>query len=82
MDWSRTREEAGFVEWTRTDGYVTIRRRRRPDGDWVVRLDRLYQAPEGSAYRRERVDGEERAEALVETWKTEADPDADADPRD
>lgn len=82
MDWSQTRDEDGLAEWTRADGYATLRRRRRPDGSWVVRLDRLYQAPEGSGYRRERVEDEGAAEALIETWKAESDPEAGGDESD
>jgi len=82
MDWSRTREDDGLVEWTRADGYATLRRRRRPDGTWVIRLDRLYQAPDGSAYRRERVDDEGAAEALIEAWMAESDPEFDGDESD
>ena len=78
MEWTQSREEADLVEWTRADGYVTIRRRRRADGGWVVRLDRLYQAPEGSGYRRERVADAEAATQLVEAWKD--DDAADASP--
>jgi len=73
MGWTRTREEGALVEWTRSAGYVTVRRRRRPDGEWVVRLDRLHQAPEGRGYRHERVADESAAIALIEAWKTEAD---------
>ncbi|MFB6089895.1 MAG: hypothetical protein ABEJ97_02445 [Halobellus sp.] len=80
MDWSRTRDEEGLVEWTREDGYVTLRRRRRPDGGWVVRLDRLYQAPDGSGYRRERVEDEQAAESVLERWKAESDPESDPAP--
>lgn len=78
MEWTRSREEADLVEWTRADGYVTIRRRRRADGGWVVRLDRLYQAPEGGGYRRERAADAEAASQLVESWKE--DDAADAPP--
>jgi len=73
MEWTRTREEERLVEWTREDGYVTLRRRRRPDGEWVVRLDRLHQAPGGRDYRRERVADVEAAKALIEEWKADAD---------
>ncbi|MFB6250357.1 MAG: hypothetical protein ABEI27_01505 [Halobellus sp.] len=78
MDWTRTREEEGLIEWTREDGYATLRRRHRPDGTWVVRLDRLQQAPEGSGYRRERVDDDEAAVSLLETWKGEVVSESDA----
>lgn len=72
MEWTRNRrDDEDLIEWTRADGYVTIRRRRRADGGWVVRLDRLYQAPEGSGYRRERADDAESAVGLVEAWKSE-----------
>jgi hypothetical protein len=72
MEWERTRDEEDLVEWTREDGYVTLRRRHHPDGSWVVRLDRLHQSPEGSAYRRERVDDAEAATSLLERWKRDA----------
>jgi hypothetical protein len=73
MEWTRSRDEETLVEWTRADGYATVRRRRRPDGEWVVRLDRLHQAPEGRAYRFERVADESAAVALLEAWKTEGE---------
>jgi len=81
MEWTRTRDVETLVEWTRSDGHVTVRRRRRPDGEWVVRLDRLHQAPEGGGYRRERVADESAAVDLVEAWRAAAsgnDGDADA----
>jgi hypothetical protein len=68
MEWTRSRDDEGLEEWTREDGYATIRRRRRPDGEWVVRLDRLHQAPDGRGYRRERVADETAARELVEAW--------------
>jgi hypothetical protein len=71
MEWTRTRDDDGLVEWTREDGHATIRRRRRPDGEWVVRLDRLHQAPEGRGYRRERVADEPAARELVDAWKSD-----------
>lgn len=70
MEWTRSRDDDGLVEWTREDGYATIRRRRRPDGEWVVRLDQLHQAPEGRAYRRERVTDESAAVAVLNEWKS------------
>ena len=78
MEWTRTREEEGLVEWTRADGYVTVRRRRRPAGEWVVRLDRLHQAPEGRGYRRERVADAAAATELVDAW-TAADGSGETD---
>jgi len=71
MEWTRTRDEEGLVEWTREDRHATVRRRRRPDGGWVVRLDRLHQAPEGRGYRYERVGDEAAARELLESWRTE-----------
>jgi hypothetical protein len=73
MEWTRSRNDEGLVEWTREDGYVTLRRRRRPDGEWVVRLDQLHQAPEGRGYRRERVADESAAVAVLDAWKSASD---------
>mgnify|MGYP000268302446 CR=1 FL=1 len=73
MEWSRSDEDGEFLELTREDGYATIRRRRRADGGWIVRYDRLYQAAEGSGYRRERVDDRDAADEVIERWK-ETDP--------
>ena len=78
MEWTRTRNDEGVVEWTREDGYATIRRRRRPDGEWVVRLDRLHQAPSGRGYRHERVADESAARDVVDRWKS-ADSSEDVD---
>jgi hypothetical protein len=71
MEWTRTRSDGGVVEWTREDGYATIRRRRRPDGEWVVRFDRLHQAPSGRGYRHERVADESAARAVVDRWRSD-----------
>lgn len=68
MSWSRVRDDDGLFEFEREDGYATIRVRRRPDGTWAVRLDRLTQAPEGSTYRQERRDSHEAATTLAEEW--------------
>lgn len=73
MEWTLNREEEGLVEWTRADGYATIRCRQRADGEWVVRLDRLYQAPDGSGYRRERVGDVDAAKRVAEAWRDEHD---------
>jgi hypothetical protein len=78
MEWTRTRDEEGLEEWTREDGHATIRQRRRPDGEWVVRFDRLHQASEGRAYRRERVADESAARELLDAWKANGSGDADA----
>jgi hypothetical protein len=73
MEWTRSTDTDDLVEWTRGDGYATLRRRRRADGGWVVRLDRLHQAPEGRAYRHERVADETAAIDTIEEWKAESD---------
>jgi hypothetical protein len=77
MGWTETTdgERERLREWERDDGGATIRLRARPDASWVVRLDRLYQAPEGSRYRRRDVDSLEEAMALVDRWQTEHDTD-------
>ncbi|WP_253738461.1 DUF7543 family protein [Halohasta salina] len=74
MDWERTRTDDGLTEWTRADGYATIRLRRRTDGRFAVRLDRLHQADEGRGYAFEIVDTRSAAEELVESWQNGADP--------
>ncbi|WP_144900917.1 DUF7543 family protein [Halobellus captivus] len=71
MEWTRSLYRDGLVEWTREDGCATIRRRRRPDGRWIVRFDRLFQASAGGGYHRERVDDLDAANELVAAWKRE-----------
>lgn len=62
-------EDDGVVaEWVREDGWATIRIRRGRDA-WVVRFDRLTQAPEGSAYREERVARRADAESVAAEWR-------------
>ncbi|MFC4360066.1 hypothetical protein ACFO0N_19120 [Halobium salinum] len=72
MSWVEA-DADGVVEWERSDGYATIRLRERHDGSWAVRLDRLFQAPEGQLYRRETAPTETAARAVVERWQTEFD---------
>ena len=72
MEWEQTTAEDGIDEWTRADGNATIRLRRRTDGRFAVRLDRLYQADEDRGYAYEVVDTREAAEALVDDWQHEA----------
>ncbi|WP_224269521.1 DUF7543 family protein [Haloprofundus salinisoli] len=69
MGWTRTDPTDRLTEWKRDDGWATIRLRETGAGRWVVRLDRLEQAPEGRTYRRESVDTRERARELVEAWR-------------
>jgi hypothetical protein len=71
MEWERTRE-GSVDEWTRRDGLATVRVRERPDGQVVVRYDRLEQAPEGRAYCRDRCPDRETAERLAAEWRDEA----------
>jgi hypothetical protein len=72
VSWER-RDRSGVVEWERDDGNATIRRRERPDGRYVVRVDRLEQAPEGPAYRRETVADADAADDLVASFRAEFD---------
>jgi hypothetical protein len=72
MDWERTRggeREGPVEEWTRNDGLATVRLRERADGSFVVRYDRLEQAPEGRAYRHERRPDRETAATLAAAWR-------------
>jgi len=71
MAWTETRTGAveSVDEWEREDGWATIRLRERSDGSWVVRLDRLTQAPEGSCYREERVESRAEAAEVVTAWR-------------
>lgn len=73
MGWREAERAPRLTEWEREDGVTTIRIRERPDGTWMVRLDRLYQAPEGELYRRETVSSREDALALVERWQKQYD---------
>jgi len=70
MEWEQTREGA-VEEWTRTDGLATVRLRERADGTYVVRYDRLEQAPEGRAYRYERRGNRGAATDLAAAWRGE-----------
>lgn len=74
MDWERTRADNGLEEWTRADGHATIRLRRRTDGQFAVRFDRLHQADAGRGYAFEIADTKSAAEALVEAWQSDATP--------
>lgn len=53
MSLTRTERTDRLTEWHRADGGATVRLRERADGGFVVRLDVLEQAPEGSVYERE-----------------------------
>ncbi|MFD1642246.1 DUF7543 family protein [Halohasta litorea] len=79
MEWDQTTVEDGIEEWSRADGNATIRLRRRTDGRFAVRLDRLYQADEDRGYAYEVVETREAAEALVDDWQREATADETAE---
>ncbi|AUV81323.1 hypothetical protein C2R22_06295 [Salinigranum rubrum] len=71
MGWTETDPDDPEVvaEWSREDAWATLRVRRRRDDGWVVRLDRLTQAPEGSLYLEERVETRDEADAVVAAWR-------------
>lgn len=80
MDWTEVATEgptdAGERrEWERADGHAVVVVRETAGGDWAVTLDRLEQAPEGPAYRRETLSDREAALELAAEWR-----EADADP--
>lgn len=77
MGWKEADRVSPLTEWERDDGMTTIRMRERPDGTWMVRVDRLYQAPEGNLYRRETVTTQKEALSLVEEWQEEYDVEAE-----
>lgn len=70
--WERS-ERAGRIVWERGDGFALITLRETATGEWAVTLDRLTQAPDGPAYRRETVDSRPTALSLVERWREEHD---------
>ncbi|WP_280536336.1 hypothetical protein [Halopenitus sp. POP-27] len=70
MSWRVRRDRDGITEWERSDGLASIRKRDRGDDEgYVVRVDRLEQAPEGRTYRRESVADEAAADELVDDWR-------------
>jgi hypothetical protein len=73
MSWERATDTEDLVEWERDDGAATIRLRAHPNGAWVVRLDRMFQAPEGGTYRRERAETRAAGVDLAEAWREEFD---------
>lgn len=70
-DWTE-RTDGPTTEWERRDGTATVRVRERPDGRYVVRLDRLTQAPEGPAYRHAVVPDREAALERARAWRAAA----------
>ena len=71
MSWSLEREDDAITEWERSDGYATVRLRRRADGGFVVRLDVMEQAVDESAYERERFADREAALDRAAEWRDE-----------
>ncbi|MFB6116935.1 hypothetical protein [Halosegnis sp.] len=71
MEWQRVQNEPTRVEWERGDGHARLLARETARGEWVVSLDRLEQAPEGSAYRHERVSDRAQATALAAEWRAD-----------
>ena len=86
MSWTERTETTAVEEWVREDGWATIRLRRRGAEAWLVRLDRLTQAPEGSLYREQHLDTRAAAEGIVAEWQgtydVSAADDTDADGTD
>jgi hypothetical protein len=78
MGWHATRDDGRVCEWERSDGTATVRLRRRADGSWAVRLDVLYQAADGPAYRFEGVEDRAAGRRLVEEWQAAHDVDDDS----
>lgn len=66
MGWQHVEAEGPYEEYERADGLATVRVRERSDGGFVVRLDRLEQAPNGPSYRRETAPDRKSADALAE----------------
>ncbi|XVH30864.1 DUF7543 family protein [Haloferacaceae archaeon DSL9] len=73
MSWETVRDNERLTEWERSDASATIRVRKRQDGTFAVRLDRLHQAPGGRYYERETVETREDALDLVDRWRLEYD---------
>ncbi|EJN60173.1 hypothetical protein SAMN04487950_2444 [Halogranum rubrum] len=73
MSWTESTPDDTTTEWERSDGHANIRMRRRHDGSFAVRFDRLFQAPEGQFYKRETAESEPAAKAIIEAWQTEFD---------
>lgn len=69
MTWKREERTDRLTEWRRADGNATVRIRERANGGFVVRLDRLEQAADGSAYERETAPDRDRAEAIAERFR-------------
>ncbi|MFB6177883.1 MAG: hypothetical protein ABEI99_12225 [Halobaculum sp.] len=73
MAWERSETVDDVTEWERGDRTATVRIRERATGGYVIRLDRLTQAPEGSAYRRETAETREAAEEIAADFRASFD---------
>ncbi|GAA0723483.1 hypothetical protein J2744_001334 [Halorubrum trapanicum] len=73
MSWSLERDDGTVTEWERSDGYATVRLRKRASGGFVVRLDVMEQAGDESAYERVRFDEREAAAERAAAWRDERD---------
>lgn len=73
MSWAVKRDTERITEWERSDDYATIRKRKRGDGGFIVRLDVMEQAADDSRYLRESVADESAAMQVVEQWQAEYD---------
>ncbi|GAA0300428.1 DUF7543 family protein [Halarchaeum salinum] len=68
MEWHTTAADVG-ERWERADGDAVVSLRETATGAWAVTYDRLRQAPEGEAYRRETCETEADARALAAEWR-------------
>ena len=74
MSWEQTTTTTDAItEWTRSDGYVTIRKRMRTDGQFAVRVEKLEQAPGGREYEQTIAATEQEADSLCEKWQRQYD---------
>lgn len=73
MGWERTRDEPDRREWERDDGHARITVRRTAADSWAVTVDRLEQAPDGQAYRRETLVDRAAAARRAAEWRDEYD---------
>jgi hypothetical protein len=77
VDGDPTDPSAARVAWEREDRFARVVVRRTATDAWAVTLDRLQQAPEGQAYRRETVADRETALDRAATWREEQAGDTD-----
>ncbi len=75
MDWhvADGDPDEGRVEWERGDRCARVVARETATRSWAVTLDRLTQAQEGEAYRRETVPDRETALGMAAEWRAAND---------